>query len=235
MGTDLVISIKSKLYDFRGYKVMLDRDLGEYYGVLTKVLNKAVKRNLEIFPSDFMFQLTDEETEQLRFQFGTPSAHGGFRYNPHVFTEKGAWTLAFILRSPQARQKGIQLIRVLEQLRDVALQNQALLAPSVQSQITSPSSVTNIFYAPVNIHQQGSHNKILVNSGELILDLLRMKEQTRNHEVIAKIDEIAAKVAKGQKSEVIDTLKAISTVAKTGSALFKFGEQVGKLLAPWVS
>jgi len=78
--------IQSKIYEIRGHKVMLDNDLSDMYRVPTKVLNQAVKRNISRFPSDFMFQLTKEETQNLRSQFVT-SNWGGSRYLPTVFTE----------------------------------------------------------------------------------------------------------------------------------------------------
>ena len=80
--------IQSKIYEIRGQKVMLDRDLAELYGIETKVLKQAVKRNLKRFPSDFMFELTQDEFECLRSQFVTSNARGGTRYMPFVFTEQ---------------------------------------------------------------------------------------------------------------------------------------------------
>ena len=83
-------TIKAKIFLVRGHKVLVDSDLANMYNVETKNLNKAVKRNINRFPVDFMFQLTDEESESLRFQVGTSSGrHGGRRYNPCVFTEQG--------------------------------------------------------------------------------------------------------------------------------------------------
>jgi hypothetical protein len=83
-----LIQIQDLIYTVRGQKVMLDSDLAQLYGVLTKNLNKAVKRNIERFPQDFMFQLTKEEFQNLRFQNGTSkSTHGGRRFMPYVFTE----------------------------------------------------------------------------------------------------------------------------------------------------
>lgn len=82
--------IEKAIYLIRGEKVMLDRDLALLYGVETKLLNRAVKRNPQRFPPDFMFQLTPEEAEILRCQIGTSNAgRGGRRYLPHVFTEQG--------------------------------------------------------------------------------------------------------------------------------------------------
>lgn len=79
--------IQNKIYEIRGQRVMLDFDLAGLYQVETKALNRAVKRNIERFPKRFMFQLDKLEFENLRFQFGTSSGHGGTRYLPYAFTE----------------------------------------------------------------------------------------------------------------------------------------------------
>ena len=89
---------------------MLDRHLAELYGVLTKSLNLAVKRNLKRFPDDFMFQLTSEEFQNLRFQFET-SSWGGSRYFPYAFTEHGITMLASVLKSGTAIQVNINIVR----------------------------------------------------------------------------------------------------------------------------
>ena len=86
----------------RGKKVILDFDLAHIYGVDTKILNKAVKRNLARFPDDFIFQLTKDELENLKFQIGTSSSHGGRRKLPYAFTENGAIMAANVLNSPEA-------------------------------------------------------------------------------------------------------------------------------------
>lgn len=106
---DLII-IENKIHEIRGQKVMLDFDLAEMYGVETKRLNQAVRRNSERFPQDFMFQLIDEEVKwlmtNLRSQFVT-SSWGGTRYAPLVFTEQGVAMLSGLLRSPQAIEKNL--------------------------------------------------------------------------------------------------------------------------------
>jgi hypothetical protein len=109
-------SIKSKIYTIRGLQVMLDSDLAELYEVLTGNLNKAVKRNIERFPPDFMFQLTEEETENLKFQFGI-SSWGGVRKLSHVFTEQGVATLSGVLRSKKAIEVNIQIMRAFVSMR----------------------------------------------------------------------------------------------------------------------
>ena len=101
----------------RGHKVMLDADLASLYGVEAKVLNQAVKRNVERFPADFMFQLTAEEVDRLRSQFVTSSSWGGRRYLPYVFTEQG------VLHSPRAVQVNIEIMRAFVRLRQMLQQN----------------------------------------------------------------------------------------------------------------
>src|SRR5258707_4475281 len=111
--------IEQAILLLRGQKVMLDRDLAALYGVETKNLNKAVRRNLDRFPSDFMFQLTTEEAQNLRFQIGTSSSgYGGRRYLPYVFTEQGVAMLSSVLRSKQAGQVNVAIMRAFVRLRE---------------------------------------------------------------------------------------------------------------------
>ena len=106
------------IFDIRGQKVMLDSDLAALYEVEPKVLNQAVKRNIDRFPADFMFQLAQDEWKILRSQFVTSSnSHGGRRYAPHVFTEQGVAMLATVLKSQKAIQVNIQIMRTFVQLR----------------------------------------------------------------------------------------------------------------------
>lgn len=102
----------------RGHRVMLDKDLASLYGVTTKNLNKAVTRNLSRFPEDFMFQLTKEEFNNLKFQIGT-SSWGGTRKLPRVFTEQGIAMLSGVLRSRRAVQTNIAIMRTFVKLREV--------------------------------------------------------------------------------------------------------------------
>ena len=104
---------------------MLDRDLAELYGVTTGNLNKAVKRNLSRFPDDFMFQLSKQEFENLKFQFGT-SSWGGTRSLPFVFTEQGVAMLSGILNSERAIQVNIQIMRIFTKLREMLVENLSL-------------------------------------------------------------------------------------------------------------
>ncbi|MDI6752453.1 MAG: ORF6N domain-containing protein [bacterium] len=110
--------IESKIFLIRGQKVMLDRDLAELYEVATKNLNKAVKRNIERFPEDFMFQLTREEFVNLKFHFGT-SSWGGTRTLPYAFTEQGVAMLSSVLRSKRAILVNIQIMRTFTKIREI--------------------------------------------------------------------------------------------------------------------
>jgi hypothetical protein len=110
--------INSKIYLVRNKKVMLDEDLAELYGVNTGNLNKAVKRNIDRFPDDFMFQLTKEEFENLLFQIGRPS-WGGRRTPPNAFSEQGVAMLSGVLKSERAIKVNIQIMRVFTRMREM--------------------------------------------------------------------------------------------------------------------
>jgi hypothetical protein len=110
--------IARKIYLIRGAKVMLSSDLAKLYGVESKVLIQAVKRNIERFPEDFIFQLTSKEFTNLRSQIVT-SSWGGRRYLPYAFTEQGVAMLSSVLRSKQAVQVNITIMRVFVKLREM--------------------------------------------------------------------------------------------------------------------
>ncbi len=114
-------TIQSKIYEIRGQRVMLDRDLAELYQVTTSNLNKAVKRNIKRFPSDFMFQLTSEEWESLRFQIGILETGRGkhTKYLPYAFTEQGLAMLSGILNSDTAIQVNINIMRAFVAVRQL--------------------------------------------------------------------------------------------------------------------
>ena len=121
--------VERQIYLIRGQKVMLDSDLAELYGVATKVLNQAVKRNLRRFPKDFMFQLAAEEAEYLRSQIVTLKAtgRGGHRkYLPYVFTEQGVAMLSSVLNSDRAIEANIVIMRAFVRLREMMLSNDEL-------------------------------------------------------------------------------------------------------------
>jgi hypothetical protein len=134
--------IERQIHYIRGHKVMLDSDLAELYGVETKVLNRAVKRNRGRFPADFSFQLTTEEAVVLRFQIGTSSlrsqsvtskpVRGGRRYLPYVFTEHGVVMLSSVLRSERAVQVNIAVTRAFVRLRQMLASNADLARKLVE-------------------------------------------------------------------------------------------------------
>ena len=110
----------------RGQKVLLDSDLATLYGVTTGNLNKAVKRNVNRFPSDFMFQLEPEELANLKFQFGIPSWGGRRRSRPYVFTEQGIAMLSSVLNSERAVKVNIAIMRAFVKLRRMLDTNREL-------------------------------------------------------------------------------------------------------------
>ena len=120
-------SIINKIYFIRSKKVMLDSDLAELYGVETKQLKRAVRRNIERFPDDFMFEMKKEELQNLRCQFGT-SSWGGIRYIPMVFTEQGVAMLSSVLNSEIAIKVNIQIIRVFSRMREYLLTHKEILS-----------------------------------------------------------------------------------------------------------
>ena len=127
MDQNEVGNIDKMIYFVRGKKVMLDSDLASLYGVETFNLNKAVKRNLKRFPSDFMFQLTEDESKNLIFQIGISSSkHGGHRKLPFVFTQEGIAMLSGVLRSNKAIQTNLMIMRSFVKMRELLEVNQDL-------------------------------------------------------------------------------------------------------------
>jgi len=118
--------IEKAILLIRKQKVMLDADLADLYGVQTKFLVRAVKRNVDRFPADFMFQLSKEEFDDLRFHFGTSSDWGGRRYPPYAFTEQGVAMLSSVLRSQRAVQVNIVIMRAFIRLRQMLASNSNL-------------------------------------------------------------------------------------------------------------
>ena len=118
----------NKIYFIRGMKVMIDRDLAELYGVETKVLKQSVKRNLDRFPSDFMFELTSQEFKEWRSQFVTSiSDKKGLRYPPFCFTEQGVTMLSSVLNSKRAIEINIRIVRLFIRLREIVVSNKEIL------------------------------------------------------------------------------------------------------------
>ncbi len=119
--------IESKIFIVRGKKVLLNSDLAVLYGVETKMLSRAVKRNMERFPEDFMFQLTKEEyTELLRCQFGTLKRGQHSKYLPYAFTENGVAMLSSVLNSKRAMQVNIQIMRTFTKIKEMMITHKEL-------------------------------------------------------------------------------------------------------------
>ncbi|MFZ1372003.1 MAG: ORF6N domain-containing protein [Ferruginibacter sp.] len=129
----IIQSIQNRIYEIRGERVMLDRDLANLYEIETKVLNQAVNRNIRRFPKDFMFQLTKSEFEDLRVQFETldnnplrsqfvtSKGRGGNRYLPYAFTEQGVAMLSGIINSDKAISMNIAIMRAFVAVRHILL------------------------------------------------------------------------------------------------------------------
>lgn len=171
--------IQSKIYEIRGQKVMLDRDLAEMYDVQTKVLNQAVKRNIERFPEDFMFQLTSEETNNWRSQFVTSnSIKMGLRRNPYAFTELGVAMLSSILSSKLAIQVNINIMRAF-----VAVRQMIALPPSdklaeLQSEVAEfKSYVEEILSDQNDINEETAMQLELINQSLAELQMKKRREE----------------------------------------------------------
>jgi hypothetical protein len=121
-----VEAITRAILVLRGHRVLLDAELAALYGVTTKRFNEQVRRNLERFPADFMFQLSAEEAAGLRSQFATSKGRGGRRYLPYAFTEHGAIQAANVLNSRRAVEMGIYVVRAFVQLRELLSSNKEL-------------------------------------------------------------------------------------------------------------
>ena len=118
--------IENNIFLLRGKRVMLDKDLAELYRVSTKVLNQAVKRNIERFPEDFMFQLTKEEAYSSRSQIVTLKPGQNIKYLPYAFTEQGVAMLSSVLNSKRAIQVNIQIMRIFTKLREIIARNKEI-------------------------------------------------------------------------------------------------------------
>jgi len=117
----IIQSIQNRIYEIRGERVMLDRDLASLYEIETKFLNLAVKRNIKRFPLDFIFQLTKEEFDSLRLQFVTSKGRGGSRYLPYAFTEQGVAMLSGVINSDKAIAMNIAIMRAFVAVRQVLI------------------------------------------------------------------------------------------------------------------
>jgi len=138
--------IVSKIYIIRNKKVMFDRDLAKLYGVQTKVLNLAVKRNIKRFPGDFMFQLDKEEFKIWKFQIETSKSDKmGLRKPPFVFTEQGVAMLSGVLNSDRAINVNIQIIRTFTKIRELLATSEALQRKMMDMERKYDGKIKEIF------------------------------------------------------------------------------------------
>ncbi|MBS1959537.1 MAG: ORF6N domain-containing protein [Bdellovibrionales bacterium] len=144
----LTQKIQAKIHVIRGLRVMLDIDLAELYGVETKVLNQAVKRNVERFPADFMFQLAEIDGKNLRSQIVTSSlGYGGRRYLPFAFTEQGIAMLSSVLRSETAIQVNIEIMRAFVKMKALESENHAIWQKIDQLEKKYDANFSGVFEA----------------------------------------------------------------------------------------
>lgn len=150
MSNDVIPSeiIESKIYYIRGQKVMLDSDLAKLYNVETKRINESIKRNMERFPKNFMFQLTDEEHDVLRSQIATSKeGKGGRRYNPYVFTEYGIVMLSSVLNSKRAIAVNIQVVNTFVKLNKMIATSEELKRKIEEIELKYDKQFTVVFQA----------------------------------------------------------------------------------------
>lgn len=142
--------LKERIYEIRGQKVILDSDLSEIYGYTTKAFNQQVKNNSERFDEDFMFELTDDEFENLRSNFLTANLNSKSRYNPHVFTEQGLYMLMTILKGPLAVKQSKALIRTFKKMKDYILENRDLIGQRELLQLSMETANNKIEISKLN-------------------------------------------------------------------------------------
>jgi hypothetical protein len=174
MSKELVIPdevVISKIYHLRKQKVMLDSDLAELYGVETKALKRAVRRNLDIFPEHFMFELSKEEHESLRYQIGTSNeGRGGTRYLPMVFTEHGIIHAAHILRSPRARQMSVRITEIFIKMREVFQTHQDLFLQmeQIRTKVIGQEEQINLIFEYLKQFEQAKQQELEYQNREKI-------------------------------------------------------------------
>ena len=142
--------LKEKLYKIRGKRVLLDADLAEIYGYDTKGFNRQVKNNIEKFDENFMFELTDEELEDLRYKNCTANISSKSRYNPHVFTEQGLYMLMTVLKGPLAVKQSKALIRTFKRMKDYILENRDLIGQRELLQLSMETANNRIEISKIN-------------------------------------------------------------------------------------
>jgi hypothetical protein len=169
--------VMSKIYLIRGQKVMLDNDLSELYGVETRRLNEQVKRNLDRFPSDFMFQLTNEEFENLKSQNAT-SSWGGRRKLPFAFTEHGVLMLSSVLNSKRAIKVNIQIMRIYTRIRQMLLANKEILQrlDKLEQKLTEHDGQIMVIFEYLKQMEQAKQTELVQGSRKVIKGYRKNKD-----------------------------------------------------------
>ena len=142
--------LKERIYEIRGQRVILDSDLSEMYGYTTKTFNQQVKNNIEKFDEDFMFELTDDEVEDLRSNFLTANLNSKSRYHPHVFTEQGLYMLMTVLKGSLAVKQSKALIRTFKKMKDYILENRGLIGQRELLQLSMETANNRIEISKIN-------------------------------------------------------------------------------------
>ena len=172
--------IQSKIYDIRGQKVMIDRDLAEMYGVETRTLNQAVKRNVDRFPEDFMFQLTDEETQNWKSQIViTNSVKMGMRRNPYAFTELGVAMLSSVLNSKTAIQINMGIMRAFVAVRQLIALPKPDKVVELQNEVKELKEYIEEVFADYNDINEDTRMQIELINQALAELQVKNKEQIR--------------------------------------------------------
>ena len=153
-------NIQNKVYVIRGQQVMLDTDLAVIYGYEVKKLNQQVKRNIERFPDDFMFQLNEIELNYLRSHFVTANINSQSRARPYVFTEQGIYMLATVLRGELAEQQSIFIMRAFREMRHYIMQNQQFVTGAEMKFVTAKVSELSVQMASINDRQKKVESNI---------------------------------------------------------------------------
>ncbi|MBE6005308.1 MAG: ORF6N domain-containing protein [Lachnospiraceae bacterium] len=190
-GVLTVESIRNCVYTIRGQQIMLDSDLADIYGYELKAMNQQVKRNIERFPEDFMFQLTKEEFENLKSQFVT-SSWGGIRKMPYVFTEQGIYMLATVLKGELATQQSIFIMRAFKEMRHYIRQNQQFVTQSEMSMVTAKVSELSVQMAGAIDHQKKT---------DKVIEDIQKSIDTLNENFVSDKDFKNFIIYKGQKFE----------------------------------
>lgn len=186
-----VENIYNRVYVIRGQQVMLDYDLADIYGYEVKRMNEQVKRNIARFPEDFMFQLSVDETENLKSQFAT-SSWGGKRKLPHAFTEQGIYMLATVLRGELAEQQSIFIMRAFREMRHYIKQNQQFVTQAEMKLVTAKVSEISVCVAGITDWKKKTEKDI---------ENIRKSIDTLNENFVSDKDFKNFVVYKGQKFE----------------------------------